>query len=276
MDDPWVVVETERGRTRFGPGTSVRMGRDPQLEITIVDSVVSREHARLTWDDGWLLVDADSKNGIYGDGERRREIPVRGPVRVRLGDATEGPVVRISVEDPDATRQDVGGRWDESTVSVDVPQPTPHASIPAGSLTIGRSPDNDIVVKDVLAYIAVTTCTCVLVGLALSSVARSNEQVLPMLVVTIMAQLVTCGGLITITGRAVLEQFAWLFPSRWGFAAAASTVDLVTNATGTEPDTLWQHTASWWLLSIAMLLLLSLVLAVFTYTRLRLRALRAR
>jgi ABC transport system ATP-binding/permease protein len=80
-----------------------------------------------------------------------------------------------------------------------------------------------------------------------------------------------CGGLITITGRAVLEQVAWLFPSRWGFAAAASTVDLVTNSTVTEPDTLWQHTASWWLLSIAMLVLISCVLAVFTYSRLRLR-----
>ncbi|MCL2536096.1 MAG: ABC transporter permease, partial [Nocardiaceae bacterium] len=124
---------------------------------------------------------------------------------------------------------------------------------------------------ELIVDIAATTCSCVVVGLALSSVARSNEQVLPMLVVTIMAQLVMCGGLITITGRAVLEQVAWLFPSRWGFAAAASTVDLVTNATGTEPDTLWQHTGSWWLLSIAMLVLISCVLAVVTYSRLRLR-----
>ena len=124
---------------------------------------------------------------------------------------------------------------------------------------------------ELVVDIAVTTCSCVLVGLALSSVARSNEQVMPMLVVTIMVQLVMCGGLITITGRAVLEQVSWLFPSRWGFAAAASTVDLRTNATGTEPDTLWQHAASWWLLSIGMLVLISCVLAVATYARLRLR-----
>ncbi len=111
---------------------------------------------------------------------------------------------------------------------------------------------------ELIVGIAATTCCCVVVGLALSSVARSTEQVLPMLVVTI-------------TGRAVLEQVAWLFPSRWGFAAAASTVDLVTNATGTEPDTLWQHTGSWWLLSIAMLVLIGCVLAVVTHSRLRLR-----
>ncbi|WKN57100.1 ATP-binding cassette domain-containing protein [Rhodococcus opacus] len=773
MDDrantahPRVVVETEHGRTSYGAGKAVRIGRDPQLEITIVDPVVSREHARLTWDEGWQLVDSGSKNGIYVDGARREKVSVTNPVVVRLGDAAEGPVVRISVEDPDATRQDVGARWDESTIGVGAPSappPTPHEAVPKGSLTVGRSPDNDIVVRDVLASrhhaivhnvtsgleiddlgsvngtfvggirvsraqltdgdvvtigntdfsvqegrlvprqavaptagglrvdgvgltieggrrlledvtftaqpgsltavigpsgagkttvatiisgserptegvvefegrsvhaeyqvlrsrigmvpqddvvhrqltirqalgyaaelrlppdtsrtdreevietvldelqlsehadtrvdrlsggqrkrasvamelltgpsllildeptsgldpaldrqimatlrrladsgrvvvivthslsylemcdqvlllapggktayvgppdkvgaalgstdwadifarvaadpdgvfaeyratrpavevpppsppgplgspahtsrrkqlstvvrrqarliradrgyliflsllpfvlgglavlvpgdtgfgpsgldesgeltqilvvlilgaafmgcsltirdlvgermiyhreraagllpsayltakivvfctaaivqsvimvmivfvgkgfpgrgsvipsgsvelivdIAVTTCSCVLVGLALSSVARSNEQVMPMLVVTIMVQLVMCGGLITITGRAVLEQVSWLFPSRWGFAAAASTVDLRTNATGTEPDTLWQHTASWWLLNIAMLVLISCVLAVVTYSRLRLRRPRRR
>lgn len=65
-------------------------------------------------------------------------------------------------------------------------------------------------------------------------------------------------------------------PVPLGFAAAASTVDLRTNATGTEPDTLWQHTASWWLLNIAMLVLISCVLAVVTYSRLRLRRPRRR
>ncbi|MBJ8347145.1 FHA domain-containing protein [Antrihabitans sp. YC2-6] len=761
--DSRVVVETDHARTSYGPGRNVRIGRDPQLEITIVDPLVSREHARLTWDDGWELVDSGSKNGIFVGGERRERVPITDSVQVRLGNATKGPVVRISIEDPDATRQDVGGRWDESTIgsgtsAAAVPGRMPDHPIPADSLTVGRSPDNDIVVRDVLvsrrhavvhggpsgleiddlgsvngtfvggarvsraplsdgdvvtigntdlsvqdgrlvprqavtptgglrvegvgltieggrrlledisftappksltavigpsgagkttvagvisgsqrptegvvefdgrsvhaeyqalrsriglvpqddvvhrqltirqalgyaaelrlppdtnrvdreevvatvlgelqltehadtridrlsggqrkrasvalelltgpsllildeptsgldpaldrqimatlrrladsgrvivivthslsylemcdqvlllapggktayvgppdqvgavlgstdwadifarvasdpdgvfaeyragrvsgerpppsppgelgrpahtstrkqlstvarrqvrliradrgylmflsllpfvlgglsvlvpgdtgfgpsglddsgeltqilvvlilgaafmgcsltirdlvgertifqreraagllpsAYlaakiivfcaaaivqsivmvsivfvgkglpsrgsllpsgpvelildIAVMTCTCVLVGLALSSVARSNEQVMPMLVVTIMVQLVMCGGLITITGRAVLEQLSWLFPSRWGFAAAASTVDLRTNATGTEPDTLWQHSASWWLLSVGVLALISGVLAVFTYSRLRLR-----
>lgn len=160
MDDrantehPRVVVETDHGRTTHSAGRAVRIGRDPQLEVTIVDPVVSREHAQLTWDDGWQLVDSGSKNGIYVDGERREKVPVTSPVRVRLGDATEGPVVRLSIEDPDATRQDVGARWDESTISVGTPSAptaTPHEETPAGTLTVGRSPDNDIVVRDVLA-----------------------------------------------------------------------------------------------------------------------------
>ena len=65
--------------------------------------MVSREHARLTWDEGWQLVDSGSKNGIYVDGARREKVPVTNPVVVRLGDAVEGPVMRIAIEDPDAT-----------------------------------------------------------------------------------------------------------------------------------------------------------------------------
>ncbi|MDT2005408.1 FHA domain-containing protein [Rhodococcus opacus] len=141
--------------------------------------------------------------------------------------------------------------------------PGPGTVIPSGAV-------------ELIVDIAVTTCSCVLLGMALSSVARSNEQVMPMLVIVIMVQLVMCGGLISITGREVLEQLSWLFPSRWGFAAAASTVDLRSNVPGTEADTLWQHSPSWWLLSISMLVLIALVLAVFTYTRLRLRRSRRR
>ncbi len=39
-----------------------------------------------------------------------------------------------------------------------------------------------------------TTCACVVLGLALSAVARSSEQVMPMLVVAVMVQLVMSGG----------------------------------------------------------------------------------
>ncbi|GEM_PF-6932081 len=131
MDDwtrsahPRVVVETANGRTSHGAGTAVRIGRDPQLEITIVDPMVSREHAQLRWDDGWRLVDSHSKNGIYVDGTRCDQVPVTDTVLVRLGDAVDGPAVRISIEDPDATRRDLGGRWDESTIEVGARQARP-------------------------------------------------------------------------------------------------------------------------------------------------------
>ncbi|MGV9733494.1 FHA domain-containing protein [Rhodococcus aetherivorans] len=137
--------------------------------------------------------------------------------------------------------------------------PGPGSVIPSGSV-------------ELVVDIALTTCACVVVGLALSAVARSGEQVMPLLVVTVMVQLVLSGGLIPITGRAVLAQLSWLSPSRWGYAATASTVDLRAKDPTAEADVLWQHAPSWWLLSAGMLLLLGIVYATFTYTRLRLRA----
>ena len=115
-----------------------------------------------------------------------------------------------------------------------------------------------------------------MIGLALSALARSSEQVMPLLVVTIMAQLVMCGGLIPVTDRLVLDQLSWLFTARWGFAASASTIDLrnlVFAVPGQAPpvqqDRLWQHLPEIWLLNVTMLVVLGVVFGVVTLVRLR-------
>jgi hypothetical protein len=111
-----------------------------------------------------------------------------------------------------------------------------------------------------------------MVGLALSSLARSSEQVLPMLVVTIMVSMVLAGGLIPVTGRLVLDQISWVVPGRWGFAAAASTVDLNNIEAALPADRLWRHVRSAWLLDMGMLVLLAAVFISVVRFRLRLRA----
>ena len=58
-----------------------------------------------------------------------------------------------------------------------------------------------------------------MVGLALSALAKSNEQIMPLLVIAIMSQLVFQGGMIPVTGRIVLDQLSWVTPARWGFAS---------------------------------------------------------
>jgi hypothetical protein len=50
---------------------------------------------------------------------------------------------------------------------------------------------------------------------------------MPLLVVAVMSQLVFSGGMIPVTDRLVLDQLSWLTPARWGFAASASTIDLI-------------------------------------------------
>lgn len=119
--------------------------------------------------------------------------------------------------------------------------------------------------------IALTAVTCVVVGLLLSTLAKSNEQVMPLLVVVIMLQLVMAGGMIPVTDRVGLDQASWLFPARWGYAAGAATVNIREIFAGAKPDELWKHEASIWFLDIGMLGVLTIVLSLLTWSRLRLK-----
>ncbi|WP_067543903.1 ATP-binding cassette domain-containing protein [Nocardia crassostreae] len=136
--------------------------------------------------------------------------------------------------------------------------PGPGAVISAGS-------------AELYVDVAMTAVTCVVLGLLLSSIARSNEQVMPLLVVAIMAQLVMAGGMIQVTGRPVLEQISWIFPSRWGYAAGASTINIRDLFPAAQPDALWKHEASIWYLDIGVLAGIGFVLILLTWSRLRLR-----
>lgn len=120
--------------------------------------------------------------------------------------------------------------------------------------------------------VAATACAATVLGLALSSLATSAEQVMPMLVIATMTQIVFSGGLIPVTGRAGLEQLSFLFPSRWGFAATAVTSDLRKLVPIGPQDELWNHDAKTWLFDMAMLGVISLVLAAFVRWRIRLKS----
>jgi ABC transport system ATP-binding/permease protein len=119
--------------------------------------------------------------------------------------------------------------------------------------------------------------TCVasaILGLMLSAVAQSNEQIMPLLVVSIMSQLVLAGGMIPVTGRAGLNQLSWVTPGRWGYAAGASSIDfpdLVKVKQIPTNDPIWQHSKHIFLFDMAMLATLSLFYAGYVRWSIRLK-----
>lgn len=126
---------------------------------------------------------------------------------------------------------------------------------------------------DLYAAMALTAIVSAIVGLLLSSLAKSSDWVMPMLVVMIMSAIVFAGGLIPVTGRAGLNQLSYLMPVRWGFAGAASSIDLMTaNSLNTVDDPLWRHQLSWWLTDMGVLMLLGIAATVWVAARLRLPA----
>jgi ABC-type multidrug transport system ATPase subunit len=126
---------------------------------------------------------------------------------------------------------------------------------------------------ELFVTVAATCVGAALLGMALSALAQSQDQIMPMLVVSIMSQLVFSGGMIWVTNRLVLDQLSWATPARWGFAASASTIDTHRLIPGpTDPkDQHWNHTKSAWLFDMAMLGVLCVVYSFIVWWKIRLK-----
>ena len=140
-----------------------------------------------------------------------------------------------------------------------------------GALLLGHG--NVAATIELFLTVAATCVASAMLGLVISSLVRSSEQIMPLFVVSIMAQLVLCGGMVPVTGRLGLDQLSFVMPARWGYAAAASTVDLRHLVPGSliPEDRFWEHTSKIWLIDMGMLAGLSIFYACFVRWKIRLR-----
>lgn len=134
---------------------------------------------------------------------------------------------------------------------------------PSGAAALG-SP-----MLELFVGVAATCVVAMIAGLAVSAFARTSDQVIVLLAMTLMAQLVLAGGFIPVTGRPLFETLAWFTPGRWGFAATASTADLTHLVVGIADDSHWHRAASTWLFDMTMLGLLAVAFAGFAWCRIR-------
>lgn len=115
---------------------------------------------------------------------------------------------------------------------------------------------------EVVIPLALVALALVMTGLLVSALVGSSEQTMPALVGLVMVQLVLCGGLLPVAGRAGLEQLSLLVPARFAYAAASSSVGLEPDPPrpGTAHDVLSTGSAQYWALDVAGLVVLALVL----------------
>ncbi|WP_269854541.1 FHA domain-containing protein [Streptomyces sp. RPT161] len=107
--------------------------------------------------------------------------------------------------------------------------------------------------------------TSMMIGLVISSLVKTAEKTMPLLVMFAIVQVVFTGILFQLFNKPGVEQVAWLMPSRWALAGLAATANL-NNLMPWDPpvppdhagsvDALWKHTAAAWSLDMAVLLLL--------------------
>jgi len=102
-------------------------------------------------------------------------------------------------------------------------------------------------------------------GLLISASTRSVETVFQLLVGLTLTQVVMSGGARQLTGLMGLNQLSYVFPSRWGYAATASTLNLDMIGSGLMPDSRWRHTQATWFLDMGTLARLGVIIILVTW-----------
>jgi ABC transport system ATP-binding/permease protein len=124
---------------------------------------------------------------------------------------------------------------------------------------------------ELILGIAVLAVASMCLGLFVSALVSTSEKAMPFLVLFTMVQVVLSGYVVPLANNQGLKQFAMIAPSRWGFAAAASTVNLnqITKPGSGIVDTLWNSTSSNWLRDMGVMIALAAIFALFAYIKLR-------
>ncbi|MFZ3469403.1 FHA domain-containing protein [Streptomyces sp. 4.24] len=106
--------------------------------------------------------------------------------------------------------------------------------------------------------------TSMMFGLVISSLVKTSEKTMPLLVMFAIVQVVFTGVLFQLYDSPGLEQAAWLMPSRWAVGAAGTTLHLTElmapwdreHPENTDP--LWDATVAQWSFDIIVLVLLGI------------------
>ncbi|MGW7282531.1 FHA domain-containing protein [Streptomyces sp. NPDC054844] len=114
--------------------------------------------------------------------------------------------------------------------------------------------------------------TSMMFGLIISSLVKTAEKTMPLLVMFAIIQVVFTGCLFALNGAVGVNQFSYLMPSRWAVAAAGATLDfnrISPPEQGAEADPLWEHTVGAWGLNMAALIVLGVICGFFVARFLR-------
>ncbi|MBD0420976.1 FHA domain-containing protein [Streptomyces sp. TRM S81-3] len=114
--------------------------------------------------------------------------------------------------------------------------------------------------------------TSMMFGLIISSLVKTAEKTMPLLVMFAIIQVVFTGCLFTLHGAVGVNEFSYLMPSRWAVAAAGATLDfnkISPPEQGAETDPLWEHSVGAWGMDMAALIALGVICGFFVARFLR-------
>ncbi|MDY6809713.1 MAG: ATP-binding cassette domain-containing protein, partial [Actinomycetota bacterium] len=141
----------------FGHLPHLTVGSSTHDDIVVDDPLVTAGHLRIDWRSTGWWVSADAAAPAYTAGVAVTEILIADVTRIRIGDSDDGPVLIFALTDSDPVDDDtvqladaprtltcapdgISLRYTASDTVVDI----------HGILTVGRTPDNDLVIDDPL------------------------------------------------------------------------------------------------------------------------------
>ncbi|WP_149824268.1 FHA domain-containing protein [Streptomyces tailanensis] len=114
--------------------------------------------------------------------------------------------------------------------------------------------------------------TSMMFGLVISSLVKTAEKTMPLLVMFAIIQVVFTGCLFALHGSPGVNEFSYLMPSRWAVAAAGATLDFNNISPPKEKgdtDPLWDHTVGAYSLDMIALIVLGVICGVLVARFLR-------
>ena len=122
---------------------------------------------------------------------------------------------------------------------------------------------------ELILGIALLAVASMCLGLFVSAIVSTSEKAMPFLVLFTMIQVVLSGYVVPLANNVGLKQLSVISPSRWGLAAAASTVNLNQISAAPPFDPLWKQTSANWLRDMGIMAGLAVVFALLAYIKLR-------
>ncbi|WP_370256332.1 FHA domain-containing protein [Streptomyces sp. V4I8] len=104
--------------------------------------------------------------------------------------------------------------------------------------------------------------TSMMFGLVISSLVKTAEKTMPLLVMFAIVQVVFTGCLFALHGNIGVNEFSYLMPSRWAVAAAGATLDFNNISPPKEKgdtDPLWDHAVGAYSLDMIALIVLGVI-----------------
>lgn len=142
---------TSGGRTRgLTPDRTWTIGRDESCDEVIDHGAVSRRHLELRpGPAGWIAVDLGTRNGTWVAGARITEVAIGASTQAWLG-GTSGWPITLAVEGAGGFAASPEPAADEAPAPSRLGQLTAVHRIASRETRIGRSPDNDLVIDDLM------------------------------------------------------------------------------------------------------------------------------